>query len=343
MTDFSDKSDVGLDTIIFDVDGTLLDLTHRRHFVTGGRKDWGKFFDEMVHDSPLVDVCLLAELLGDHPLVNQGAIKLMIFSGRPETHRQQTVDLLLVHARSLVQKADRILMRAENDHRADTIVKKEFLDQIRAEGYNPRFVVDDRPSVCDMWVKNGVTCLQHINQIDEWDEPRTWDHGKLHLIVGPSGAGKSTFSKGYMHKIWKEDDILSTDAMREKITGDFEDQSANDQVFYAIRAIAAARLKAGLDTVIDGTNLRSRNRREFRDLIPADAPLGSIHYWVIDRPLAAKHKSAGWRDKVTIHHKTFGDEKLVDRHHRIFQAVKGDVLRGDNDPRVMVHDHRFTS
>jgi predicted kinase len=240
-----------------------------------------------------------------------------------------------------VEKADRILMRAAGDYRSDVIVKREFLNQVRAEGYNPRLVVDDRPSVCNMWVEEGITTLQHINQIDEWDERGSWDHGTLHLMVGPSGAGKSSFARSLGQSIhWKTDDILSTDEMREKITGDFEDQSANDQVFYSIKAIAEARLRSGLTTVIDGTNLRARNRREFRDLIPQNAPLGSIHYWVIDRPLAEKHTTAGWRDKVIIPHKTVGDEKLVDRHHRIFQAVKKDVLRGDGDARVMVHDYR---
>jgi len=44
-----------MDTIIFDVDGTLTDVSHRRHYVTGGNTDWGKFFDEMVNDPPFRD------------------------------------------------------------------------------------------------------------------------------------------------------------------------------------------------------------------------------------------------------------------------------------------------
>ena len=44
----------------------------------------------MVNDPPLVDVCLLAELLGSHPLVHAGLLELFLFSGRPETHREVT-------------------------------------------------------------------------------------------------------------------------------------------------------------------------------------------------------------------------------------------------------------
>lgn len=334
--DFSNNtSDLGHDTAIFDVDGTLSDVSHRRHYVTGGAKDWDTFTDKMVDDPPHRDVCLLAELLGDHPLVNQGAIKLFIFSGRPETHRAQTEEWLRIHCRSLLEKAEGLLMRAAGDYRSDVIVKEEFLDFIIKSGYNPRFVVDDRPSVCDMWKRRGITLLRHDN--GEWDMPeKTWPHGELHLMVGPSGAGKSSFiQKQFFFKAdlaFPPSALLSTDSFRAEMTGDMESQAANDQVFFAVHAIAQARLNSGLNAIIDGTNLRSKNRREYRNLLPAD---GKIHYWVIDRPLEEKHRDAGWRDKIVIK-----DEKLVDRHHRIFQAVKRDVLRGDDDPRVTVHDMR---
>ncbi len=158
-----------MDTIIFDIDGTLADVEHRRHFLSGAKPAWGKFFDEMVNDPPLRDVCLLAELLGDHPLVNQGAIKLFLFSGRPETHRKETEDFLLKNARSYFQNAEALLMRGEGDYRADTIVKKEMLHDIQAQGYDVRLVVDDRPTVCTMWVEEGITCLQHLNGLNGWD------------------------------------------------------------------------------------------------------------------------------------------------------------------------------
>ncbi len=33
--------------VIFDIDGTLSDPTHRLHHVKGGAKNWPAFFDEM--------------------------------------------------------------------------------------------------------------------------------------------------------------------------------------------------------------------------------------------------------------------------------------------------------
>ena len=61
--------------VLFDIDGTLTDVEHRRHFLSGAKPDWVSFFEEMVNDPPLRDVCMLAELLGGHPLVEFGTLK----------------------------------------------------------------------------------------------------------------------------------------------------------------------------------------------------------------------------------------------------------------------------
>ena len=323
-----------MDTIIFDIDGTLADVEHRRKHLgtTGGRKpDWGKFFAEMVNDPPLRDVCLLAELLGDHPLVNQGAIKLFLFSGRPETYRKETEEWLLIHARSYFQKAEALLMRAEGDYRPDTVVKSELLHGIQAQGYVVRFVVDDRPSVVQMWKDEGLTVLAHDS--GEWEsKEKIWLPGTLHMMVGPSGAGKSHFVERCFVDRKGTGAILSSDALRIEIAGTLRDMSINDQVFSAMHAIAKARIENGLGAVIDATNLHARDRRALRDLCPANTP---ISYYVIDRPLAEKHRDAGWRDEVVIK-----GMKLIDKHHQSFYSGLNHIRRGDDDPRVTVFDHR---
>jgi predicted kinase len=325
-----------MDTIIFDIDGTLADVEHRRHFLSGAKPAWGAFFDEMVNDPPLRDVCLLAELLGDHPLVNQGAIKLFLFSGRPETHRKETEDWLLKHARSYFQKAEALLMRGEGDYRADTIVKKEMLRNIQAQGYEVRLVVDDRPSVVEMWKAEGLTVLAHDS--GEWDGvKKTWDTGELHMMVGPSGAGKSTWVRNnpwdmFPNGIIPDGALISSDALRVEMSGSFLGMQNNDQVFSAMHALTKARLTGGLNTIIDATNLRSRDRRALRDCCGAKT---KIFYHVIDRPLEEKHRDAGWRDEVVIK-----GVKLIDRHHQSFRSSIKAILAGDDDYRVVVYDYR---
>ena len=51
-------------------------------------------------------------------------------------------------------------MRSTKDNRPDDIVKKELLDKMREEGYNPILVFDDRDSVVKMWRENGIPTFQ---------------------------------------------------------------------------------------------------------------------------------------------------------------------------------------
>jgi hypothetical protein len=236
----------------------------------------------------------------------------------------------LIHARSYFQKAEALLMRGEGDYRSDVIVKREMLHYIQAQGYEVRLVVDDRPSVCDMWRAEGLTVLQHDS--GEWDGvEKTWKSGELHMMIGPSGAGKSTYIK---NNDWMLHDgtVISSDALRIEISGSFLGMEDNGQVFRAMHALTKARLHSGLKVIIDATNLRARDRRALRDCAPADA---EIFYHVIDRPLEEKHRDAGWRDEVEI-----GGVKLIDKHALSFKGSLPHILAGDDDPRVTVYDHR---
>jgi hypothetical protein len=52
-------------------------------------------------------------------------------------------------------------MRAENDGRKDSIVKKELFEQHIVGKYYIDLVIDDRNQVVEMWRKDlGLTCLQ---------------------------------------------------------------------------------------------------------------------------------------------------------------------------------------
>ncbi len=304
-----------MDTIIFDIDGTLADVSHRRHHVAGGKREWDQFFDKMVDDPPLADVCFLAEALADWAFYDPDQLKLFVFSGRPETHRAQTMQWLYDNVPALMGNTEAVLMRAAGDYRPDTEVKREMLHGIQGQGYNVRLVIDDRPSVIEMWKSEGLTVLAHDS--GEWDPQPLTSPGILTLMVGPSGAGKSHYISKYCYG--PVGTVIGSDALRNEMCGDFKNQSMNDQVFAALHALVKARITSGLNTIVDATNLRARDRRAIRDLVPADT---SIHYFVIDRPLVDKHSDAGWRDEVVIK-----GVKLIDKHHQAFQSALKHILR----------------
>jgi len=138
-------------TVIFDIDGTLADIRHRRGFLEGERPDWNRFNAAMGDDTPNAPVMTLYKSLWE-----TGQFDMVLASGRNERHRRVTEQWLIWNEIPF----GRILMRADKDSRADHIIKQEILDMLLAEGRQIAFTVDDRQQVVDMWRRNGITCLQ---------------------------------------------------------------------------------------------------------------------------------------------------------------------------------------
>lgn len=137
--------------IVFDVDGVLLDCTHRLHYVTGV-KDWEKFFspEEMGKDTEASYYRMFSDLHNSGSIASND---IRICTARPEQTRETTRRMLRLSFSRRV-----MLMRADGDHRPDHVVKKEMLDKIGKESI--LFWIDDSPAVCDMLRANGVDVLQ---------------------------------------------------------------------------------------------------------------------------------------------------------------------------------------
>lgn len=136
--------------VIFDIDGTLADNSHRQLWVQQRPKDWDKYNDTMNMDLPVHRVISLLKMFV------YGGHKALLCTGRNEQYRQRTVLWL----RNNNVPFDYLYMRRDNDRRPDYIVKEEMLGRILESGFVPEYVVDDRKSVVDMWRKNGLLCLQ---------------------------------------------------------------------------------------------------------------------------------------------------------------------------------------
>jgi uncharacterized HAD superfamily protein len=136
--------------IIFDIDGTIADLTHRRHFVATKPKNWPAFAAAIMDDTPIeqiIDVLRMYHARGD---------AIILCSGREATSRDKTVDWLAKHNIPF----NNLYMRPAKDYRPDDIVKEELLDQILADGYSPYMVYDDRDRLIKMWRRRGYVCAQ---------------------------------------------------------------------------------------------------------------------------------------------------------------------------------------
>lgn len=135
--------------IIFDIDGTIADLTHRRHFVASKPKNWDAFFAGIADDKPITPVISVLNCLFAKNFI-------ILCTGRGEEYREQTVQWLDRHG----VEYDALYMRPAGDYRPDDIIKEELLDQMIAEGHKPQLVFDDRKRVVDMWRRRGIICAQ---------------------------------------------------------------------------------------------------------------------------------------------------------------------------------------
>lgn len=78
----------------------------------------------------------------------------------------------------------------------------------------------------------------------------------LVVLIGASGSGKSTFAR----KHFKPQEVLSSDHCRAIVGDDETNQDATTDAFELLHFTAAKRLKNGLLTVIDATNVQSESR-----------------------------------------------------------------------------------
>jgi predicted kinase len=309
--------------ILVDVDGTVVDCSHRLHYIKNGNRNWPAFWAAIPLDTPINHVIRMVQAMkaAGHPI--------FVVTARDDDRKAVTEAQLLQHGVPF----DRMYMRKTGDNRPDHVVKKELLDQIRAEGYDPLFMLEDRQHNVDMFRENGMPCF-HVADDEDKPAERNWEGEHfLTMLIGPAGCGKSTLCA----KMFEPSTIVSSDEIREMITVWDRLQKPEEtwamltdadhaRVWRAMHELVGVRLRNGLNTVVDATNLRRRDRMAFVKLVP---PTQGIDYVILDRPLEDKLKTRGWRS-----------EELVRKMHETFGASVKDALRGDDQPNVRVFDYR---
>ena len=84
----------------------------------------------------------------------------------------------------------------------------------------------------------------------------------LVLLIGASGSGKSTFAR----KHFKPTEIVSSDICRGLVSDDENSLEATADAFALLQATAEIRLRRGMLTVIDATNVRAEDRKKLIEI-----------------------------------------------------------------------------
>jgi len=138
------------DAVIFDMDGTLANVTSIRHLLhaeTNGKgyKDFHAFHRESVNVPAHPEVVSQAQV--NHLLGNAN----IIVTARGQMWARHTAFWLAMHN----IPSDAMFMRKQGDSRPDTEVKKDILDAIRCS-WNVIHAVDDNPAVIALWQSEGI-------------------------------------------------------------------------------------------------------------------------------------------------------------------------------------------
>lgn len=142
---------------IFDLDGTIALIEHRRHMLEWDTRDkWRHFYaacDEDLPNTPVIDTM--------ERLRHAGA-DVWFFSGRSDEVRDKTVAWLARHTSFMTWDLETALtMRAAGDYTADDVLKRQWLDGMLSDDRKRLVAVfDDRDRVVRMWRDAGVTCFQ---------------------------------------------------------------------------------------------------------------------------------------------------------------------------------------
>lgn len=184
--------------IIFNLDGTLADCDHRRHFVEKNhptnlldiqlsdkdqiiikrdgyfeimnridhpdwQPDWKAFYNECDQDAPIHQTLRIFKTLYLHT-----NIPIQILSGRCESTREKTLEWFEKTVYSIFRsKLNEILkMRPIGDNTPEHELKERWLDEHFAGGGKPiEFVFDSDPQSIAMWRRRGIFVF-NCNQND---------------------------------------------------------------------------------------------------------------------------------------------------------------------------------
>ncbi|AEQ20918.1 conserved hypothetical protein [Rhodococcus phage E3] len=138
-----------LKTAIFDMDGTLVDVTSVRHLIFQKPRDYEGFYVGGAQCPPNKGV--LAQAIDMH----ERGYEIIIVTGRDRKYEGLTRGWLARHFPHYTA----LFMREDGDRRPAHIVKEEILGALLMFGRDVVFAADDDPKIIEMWTRNGIDTM----------------------------------------------------------------------------------------------------------------------------------------------------------------------------------------
>ncbi|MEU6861292.1 polynucleotide kinase-phosphatase [Glycomyces sp. NPDC046736] len=134
----------------------------------------------------------------------------------------------------------------------------------------------------------------------------------LVLLVGVSGSGKSTFAAEHFGPT----QVISSDYCRGLVSDDENDQTATGEAFALLHHIVGVRLRRGLLTVVDATNVQLRARAEL-------VRLAKSHHVLVDAIVLDVEPAIATERNRTRPDRDFSDSVIRRQYKDLKRSLKG--------------------
>lgn len=133
--------------VIFDIDGTLCDVSPLRYLVARSLKN--RNFDEFHRRS--IDMMPIEWVAQESRNIAASNVEIIMVTARQEQYRSLTSYWLAMHD----IPSDELWMRPANDYRPDYEIKKEILRKLEQK-YNVLHAYDDNPAIIKLWAEEKI-------------------------------------------------------------------------------------------------------------------------------------------------------------------------------------------
>ena len=139
--------------VVFDLDGTLADDSHRVPYLNSEPKEWDLYFEACDQDEPI------------KPMINTLSSLMLwgarceIWTGRSASVAKKTRAWLAGQLPGQYHRIP-IKMRPVGNYIPDYELKALWLAEFESRGESLDLVFEDRQRVVDMWREKGILCVQ---------------------------------------------------------------------------------------------------------------------------------------------------------------------------------------
>jgi hypothetical protein len=147
--------------VVVDIDGTIAKSHARQEKILKllteipiEEMPWDELFADCADDDPIKAIIDLVVVLDYH-------YHIVFCTSRNIEHRDKTREWMSNNID--LWKAPLLMRKSKHDHRSDTIVKPELLEEAGITPENTAFILEDKNTTVEKWRELGFTVLQPAN------------------------------------------------------------------------------------------------------------------------------------------------------------------------------------